>query len=83
MPRSSLFGTRIVETQRMERMNAIHAMLSAHGAVPVSRFLSTLDCSLATFKRDIDFLRKIKKVPIVWDRENSGYRLVTEPEPHA
>jgi predicted DNA-binding transcriptional regulator YafY len=74
------FGLRIVCTWRADRINTMYSMLTPDGAIPVSRFLATLNCSLATFKRDLDFLRTVKKVPVVWDRDNNGYRLKSEHE---
>ena len=37
-------------------------------------FLRELEVSLATFKRDIEYMRSRHYAPIVWDRDQNGYR---------
>lgn len=80
MPGRLAFCLEIVTTRRARRVNELRTLLSRDGAVPVSRLLAALDCSLATFKRDLDFLRTVKKVPVVWDAVNRGYRLAATHE---
>jgi predicted DNA-binding transcriptional regulator YafY len=63
---------------RTERFYKIDRLLRQNKHVPVSRFLGELDVSLATFKRDIEYMRSRLHAPIVWDRERNGYCL-TEP----
>lgn len=58
---------------RTERFYKIHRLLTQHRHVPVARFLKELEVSLATFKRDIEFMRSRHHAPIGWDREHSGY----------
>ena len=41
--------------------------------MPIKRFLEELEISLATFKRDIEYMRIRFHAPIAWDRENHGY----------
>lgn len=41
-------------------------------AFPIPTFLEELDVSLATFKRDLEYLRDRLYAPIVWDREQNG-----------
>lgn len=59
---------------RSERFYKIDQMLTARKVVPVREFLNELDISLATFKRDLEYLRDRLNAPIVWDRDAGGYR---------
>jgi predicted DNA-binding transcriptional regulator YafY len=59
---------------RTERFYKIDALLQARGTVPLDDFLSTLEVSLATFKRDIGYMRDRLNAPIIWDRDTRGYR---------
>src|SRR3954468_10462622 len=60
---------------RTERFYKIDRLLqSRHPAVPVEDFLAELDVSLATFKRDLEYMRDRLNAPIVWDRDHKGYR---------
>ena len=58
-----------------ERLYKIEQMLSESVAVPIATMLARLEISRATFKRDLDYLRDRLNAPIVWDREQGGYRL--------
>ena len=60
---------------RTERLYTIQRLLNNQQAIPLSRFLETLEVSKATFKRDLEYLRDRLGAPIVWDAEASGYRL--------
>ncbi len=62
---------------RTERFYKIHQLLTRKAIVPVQDFLGALDVSLATFKRDLEYLRDRLHAPIEWDRERRGYRYVT------
>lgn len=59
---------------RTERFYKIDTLLQTGRAVPVSRMLEVLEVSLATFKRDIEYMRDRLNSPIEWDREERGYR---------
>ncbi len=59
---------------RTERFYRIQQLIQRHRVVPVDRFLAELEISLATFKRDLEYLRSRLNIPIVWDREAAGYR---------
>lgn len=59
---------------RTERIHRIDQMLSNRGTVPKERFLDELQISLATFKRDLEYMKDRLHAPIVWDREANGYR---------
>ncbi len=58
---------------RLERIHKIDEMITRQGTVAIDEFLSTLDISLATFKRDLDYLRATLHAPVVWDRSRGGY----------
>lgn len=60
---------------RTERFYRIQQLLRQNRTVPVERFLRELEISLATFKRDLEYMRSRLNVPIVWDREINGYRV--------
>jgi predicted DNA-binding transcriptional regulator YafY len=62
------------QVDRTERFYRIQQLLKQHRAVPVRRFLTDLEISLATFKRDLEYMRSRLNIPIVWDRERAGYR---------
>jgi predicted DNA-binding transcriptional regulator YafY len=59
---------------RTERFYRIQQLLNQNRTVPVRRFLRELEISLATFKRDLEYMRSRLNIPIVWDREVGGYR---------
>src|SRR5574340_47765 len=59
---------------RTERFYRIDQLLNEHRVVPVGVFLEELGISLATFKRDLEYLRDRLNAPIEWDREARGYR---------
>ena len=59
---------------RSERFYKIDHLIRERGVVPVGDFLRELEVSLATFKRDIEYMRSRHYAPITWDREAGGYR---------
>jgi predicted DNA-binding transcriptional regulator YafY len=59
---------------RTERFYKIDQLLQSRRPVPVREFLNELGISLATFKRDLEYLRERLHAPIVWDRDAQGYR---------
>jgi len=59
---------------RTERFYRIQQLLRQSRIVPVRAFLRELEISLATFKRDLEYMRSRLNMPIVWDRELNGYR---------
>jgi predicted DNA-binding transcriptional regulator YafY len=61
---------------RTERFYKIHQLLERKAAVRVDEFLDALGISLATFKRDLEYLRDRMNAPIEWDRARRGYRYV-------
>lgn len=48
--------------------------LTERKVVPLQVFLEELEVSLATFKRDLEYLRDRLNAPIIWDRDAGGYR---------
>ena len=58
----------------VERLHRIKYMIQARQCVPVKDFLSELEISLATFKRDLEYLRSRMNANIVYDRSMGGYR---------
>jgi predicted DNA-binding transcriptional regulator YafY len=59
---------------RTERFYKIDHMLQSRGRVRVGDFLEELGVSLATFKRDLEYMRSRLNAPIVWDRDENAYR---------
>lgn len=59
---------------RLERFYRIDQMLNERRCVPVEGFLDELQVSLATFKRDLEYMRSRFNAPIEWDRDLGGYR---------
>ncbi|HEX4762941.1 MAG TPA: YafY family protein [Usitatibacter sp.] len=59
---------------RTERFYKIDQLLQNRPAVPIREFLDSLGVSLATFKRDLEYMRDRLNAPIVWDRDANGYR---------
>jgi len=60
---------------RTERFYKIQRLLNQRKVVPRDAFISELEVSRATFKRDLEYLRDRMQMPIVWDREQGGYRI--------
>ena len=61
---------------RTERFYKIDALLHANPVVSTARFLKELEISVATLKRDIEYMRDRLNAPIEWDRFDGGYRYV-------
>lgn len=59
---------------RTERFYRIDQLLHDRRIVPRQDLLDELGISLATFKRDLEYLRERLHAPIVWDRDEGGYR---------
>ncbi|HEX8962664.1 MAG TPA: WYL domain-containing protein [Rhodocyclaceae bacterium] len=64
---------------RTERFYKIDQLLGERRVVPFSVLAEKLGVSRATIKRDLEYLRNRLNAPIVWDREQGGYRFA-EPE---
>ena len=60
---------------KMERFFKIDQILkSSRYSVPKQRFLDELEVSLATWKRDIEYLRDRMHAPIEYDPKTKGYQ---------
>lgn len=59
---------------RTERFYKIDHLLQSQAPVGIDVFLRELGVSLATFKRDLEYMRERLNAPIVWDRDANGYR---------
>lgn len=58
----------------MERLHRIKYMIQQRKCVPREDFLSELEISPATFKRDLEYLRSRMQASIVYDRFMGGYK---------
>ncbi|MBA4741140.1 MAG: YafY family transcriptional regulator [Azoarcus sp.] len=65
---------------RTERLYRIDQLISEHGVVSRQSLLDELEVSLATLKRDLEYLRERLNAPIVWDRDAGGYRFARGPQ---
>ena len=59
---------------RTERFYRIDQLLNDKKIVPFSLLVEKLEVSRATVKRDLEYMRNRLNAPIVWDREEGGYR---------
>jgi predicted DNA-binding transcriptional regulator YafY len=59
---------------RTERFYRIDQLLQERNVVSRQVFMKELEVSLATFKRDLEYMRDRFNAPIVWDGEAEGYR---------
>lgn len=60
---------------RTLRVHQIDQLLRNSHHVSLQSFLDTLEVSLATFKRDLEFMRLQLNAPIIYDRTLNAYRL--------
>lgn len=58
---------------RTERFYLIERLLHQRKLVTRDQFLKALDVSLATLKRDLEYLRNRLHAPIVWNAQKQGY----------
>ena len=61
---------------RTERFYRIDQLLHERKSVPVTVLLEELEISLATFKRDLAYMKDRFHAPIEWNRELRGYEFV-------
>jgi predicted DNA-binding transcriptional regulator YafY len=59
---------------RTERFYRIDQLLQDRGVVARNAFLGELGVSLATFKRDLEYMRDRLNAPVVYDADAGGYR---------
>lgn len=62
---------------RTERFYKIDRLIAERRVVSRDELLAELEVSLATLKRDLEYLRSRLEAPIVWDRDAGGYRYET------
>jgi predicted DNA-binding transcriptional regulator YafY len=60
---------------RTERFYKIERLIRSRGCVSFKALLEELGVSPATLKRDLEYLRNRLDAPIVYDRDDNGYRL--------
>lgn len=59
---------------RLERFYKIDQLLQDRKIVSRDDFLSSLEVSLATFKRDLEYMRDRFNAPVIYDADLRGYR---------
>ena len=64
---------------RTERFYKIEMLIRSRGCVSFASLLDELGVSRATLKRDLEYLRSRLDAPIVYDRDDNGYRLQADP----
>ena len=64
----------------LERLHRIKYMIQQRKCVPREDFLTELEISPATFKRDLEYLRSRLKASIIYDRFMGGYRFENQDE---
>lgn len=62
----------------MERIYRIYNLLHSRGVVSTDVFLSELEVSLATFKRDLAYMKNSLNAPIEWDSYDRGYKFAKQ-----
>jgi predicted DNA-binding transcriptional regulator YafY len=65
-----------------ERFYHIDRLLTERRIVSVQVFLDEQEISVATFKRDLEYLLERFNAPVIWDREARGYRFDTPKAAH-
>lgn len=70
--------TKVLNVRRhmnnMERVYKISNLLHNRGTVSTDEFLQELEISLATFKRDLAYMKNTLNAPIEWDSYERGYK---------
>jgi predicted DNA-binding transcriptional regulator YafY len=69
----------MLTVDRTERFYKIDHLIRERGTVTTGEFLKELEISLATFKRDLEYMKSRHYAPIEWDRDQGGYKF-TEPD---
>ncbi|HEX6138017.1 MAG TPA: WYL domain-containing protein [Casimicrobiaceae bacterium] len=64
---------------RTERFYRIDQLLQERDVVSRDVFLDVLEVSLATFKRDLEYMRDRLNAPVIWDADAGGYRYGKAP----
>jgi len=66
----------MLTVDRTERFYKIDHLIRERGTVTTREFMDELEVSLATLKRDLEYMKSRNHAPIEWDREAGGYRFV-------
>lgn len=61
--------------ERLERFYRIESMLQNGRYVTSDTFCKTLEVSISTFKRDLEYMRSRFSIPIEWSNDEGGYFL--------
>ena len=61
---------------RTERFYKMEQLLRAQKVVPRRQFMDEIGVSLATFKRDLEYMRERLHAPIAFNSERGGYELL-------
>ena len=64
---------------RTERFYRIDQLLQERKVVSRREFLDALEVSLATFKRDLEYMRDRLNAPVEWNADAGGYRYAEAP----
>lgn len=64
---------------RTERFYLIERLLQQRKLVTRAQFMDALGVSLATFKRDLEYMRDRLHAPIAWNAEKQGYEFAPAP----
>ena len=67
------FSGKIFQMNSTERLHKIHHMLTQRHMVTTEQFISELQVSASTLKRDLTFLRDRLNAPVKFDYELGGY----------
>lgn len=62
----------------MERIYKISNLLHSRGVVSTDEFMQELEISLATFKRDLAYMKNSLNAPIEWDSYERGYKFTKQ-----
>jgi predicted DNA-binding transcriptional regulator YafY len=72
----------MLTVDRTERFYKIDHLIRERGTVTTREFMHELEVSLATLKRDLEYMKSRNHAPIEWDRDAGGYRFL-EADPAA
>lgn len=59
---------------RAERIYRLHQLLQGRRPVPLVELMAALETSRATVNRDLQYLRDFFRAPVIYEREQNGYR---------
>lgn len=59
---------------QLERLQKINYLIQERGCISANNLMHELEISIATLKRDLEYLRSTFNAPIVYDRDMGGYK---------